>query len=57
MRRAAVILVSAIVAVLCLLALDDITTGGEPSHALEWTIVAATVAWFGSLFWWRRRHS
>ena len=56
MSKAVIVLVSVAFALLCLLALDDITTGSEPSHALEWVMVTATAIWFGGLFW-RRRHS
>ena len=51
MSRATVLLVSIVIAGLCLLALDDITTGNEPGYALEWTMVAATACWFGGLTW------
>ena len=54
MGRGLVVLVSVALAVLCLLALDDITTGSEPSHALEWTMVAVTAVWFGGLPWRRQ---
>ena len=57
MSRAVIVLVSIVLAALCLLALDDITTGTEPSHELEWAMVAATAIWFGGLFWRRRHHS
>jgi hypothetical protein len=39
------------------LALDDIITGQEPSHALEWAMVAVTVIWFSALAGARLRSS
>ena len=35
-----------VVALLALLALDDITTGVEPSLLMEWTMVAFASVWF-----------
>ncbi len=54
MSKPLVVLVSILLGVLCLLALDDITTGREPSFVLEWVIVALTGLWFAGLAW--RRH-
>ncbi len=53
--KALLVLVSLALGLLCLAALDDITTGSEPSLAMEWAMVAATVAWFAGLA--RRRRS
>lgn len=35
-----------LVALLALMALDDITTGVEPSLLMEWTVVAVASVWF-----------
>lgn len=45
-KRVAAWLVSAALIPLMWAALDDITTGSEPSHRLEWTLVALGLAWF-----------
>ena len=37
-------------------ALDDITTGRQPSFVLEWAMVAATAMYLMALLW-RRRQS
>ena len=50
MKRAAIFTISIILLVLCYAALDDITTGTEPSHVLEWMFVSLTIAWFIGLF-------
>lgn len=53
-----VIAVSCVVALLALAAADDITTGSEPSHALEWIFLAFAAAWFlaaGAWAWRKRR--
>jgi hypothetical protein len=42
-------LVSLAVLALCWLALDDITTGRQPSFYLEWAMVAVGALWFGGL--------
>jgi hypothetical protein len=39
-------LVTCLVALLVLAALDDITTGVEPSFLLEWLMVAFASGWF-----------
>ena len=57
MKRAAVSLLSVLLALLCLLALDDITTGSEPGYAQEWAMVASTACWFAALLWRRRRRA
>ena len=57
MGKAPRILFSLALGLLCLAALDDITTGSEPSLAMEWVIVAATAAWFAGLAWRRRGRS
>jgi hypothetical protein len=46
MKRVTVLSTSILLLVLAWLALDDITTGGEPSHTLEWAMVAVTAIWF-----------
>ena len=38
---------------LSLLALDDITTGREPSFVGEWTMVTVLALWVTGLSWWR----
>ena len=54
MKRVAIFLVSCAVLLLCLAALDDITTGTEPNHILEWMMVGAGVIWFGGwIILWR----
>jgi hypothetical protein len=55
MSRTVVILVSVALGLLCLAALDDITTGSEPGYLLEWIVVAATAVWLGGLAAWRWR--
>ncbi len=57
MRTATVGLVSVALGLLCLAALDDITTGSEPGHGLEWSVVTLTACWLAGLAWWRRRPS
>lgn len=50
--------VSCVVALLAVAAADDITTGSEPSHALEWLFLALAAAWFlaaGAWAWRKRR--
>ena len=41
--------VTIVLLVLCWLALDDITTGTEPSKKLEWATVGLTVVWLAAL--------
>ena len=51
-------LVTCLVALLALAALDDITTGVEPSFLLEWLMVAFASLWFlavGVRTWKRRQ--
>ena len=55
--KTVVILVSLLLVVLSWLALDDITTGSERSHALEWGMVVATMVWFATLAIVRRRRA
>jgi len=57
MKKAVVFAVSLALVTLAWLALDDITTGSEPSHALEWAMVASTVVWFAGLAVVRRRRA
>ena len=57
MNRAFVTLLSFMLALLCLLALDDITTGSEPGYAQEWAMVALTACWFAGLLWRRGRRA
>lgn len=47
--------VSCVVALLAFAAADDITTGSEPSHALEWLFLALAAAWFLAAGAWARR--
>lgn len=57
-RKYAAASATCLVAVLALLALDDITTGVEPSFLTEWTMVAVASIWFlvvGARTWRRRR--
>lgn len=57
-RRLAVRVVTGLAALLALLALDDVTTGVEPSLLAEWALIAAASVWFlavGSSAWKRRR--
>jgi hypothetical protein len=49
MKRATILSISILLLVLAWVALDDITTGQEPSHTLEWAMVAVTVIWFSVL--------
>ena len=49
MKRTLTIIISIVLLVLCYAALDDITTGDEPSHTLEWMFVSLTVTWFVGL--------
>ena len=49
MKRVLKHLVSIAVLLLCWAALDDITTGTEPSHFLEWTMVGIGIIWYGGL--------
>ena len=57
-RRHAARVVTCLLALLALLALDDITTGVEPSFLLEWLMVAFASVWFlavGARTWKRRQ--
>lgn len=57
-RKYAARAVTCLVALLALLALDDITTGVEPSFVMEWLMVAFASAWFlavGARTWRRRQ--
>ena len=45
-RKYSVGVATCLVALLALLALDDITTGVEPGFLMEWTMVAVASAWF-----------
>jgi len=49
MKRRVTFVISIILLVLCWAALDDITTGDEPSHVLEWMFVLLTIIWFAGL--------
>ena len=49
MKRRVTFIISIVLLVLCWAALDDITTGDEPSHVLEWMFVWLTVVWFVGL--------
>ena len=49
MKRFLTFTISIILLVLCYAALDDITTGDQPSHVLEWMFVWLTVVWFVGL--------
>lgn len=51
MSKAMIVIVSATLGLLALLALDDITTGSEPGYLLEWLMVATAALWFGILGW------
>jgi hypothetical protein len=57
MGKAPRILFSLALGLLCLAALDDITTGNEPSLALEWAVVVTTAVWLAGLAWRRRSRS
>jgi len=48
-KRVSNSLVSVAVLLLCWAALDDITTGTEPNHILEWTMVGVGIIWYGGL--------
>ena len=57
-RKYAAASATCLVAVLALLALDDITTGVEPSLLMEWAMVAFASVWFlavGVRTWKRRQ--
>lgn len=49
MKKTAIWITSVVLLALCWLALDDITTGSEPSFLMEWLMVAGTALWFGIL--------
>ena len=49
MRRATIFTISIVLLVLCYAALDDITTGNQPHHVLEWMFVSLTIVWFVGL--------
>jgi hypothetical protein len=49
-----IFLVSVAVLLLCWAALDDITTGSEPNHVVEWLMVGTGIIWFGGLIMARR---
>ena len=57
MRRTAILLASAAVGALMLAALDDLTTGHEPGHGLEWLMVGAGSLWFSGLLMARSRRT
>ena len=46
LRKYSLGVATCLVALLALLALDDITTGVEPSFLMEWTMVAVASVWF-----------
>jgi len=48
MKRAAIFTISIALLLLSWAALDDITTGTEPSLVLEWIVVSLTFAWFAA---------
>ena len=53
--RILVVLVSILFLALDWLALDDITTGSEPSFYMEYAVLAVSAFWFASLpLLWRR---
>ena len=47
--RYAIVAASTAIAVLALLALEDLTTNAQPSYAAEWTMLAFATVWFGAL--------
>ncbi|MCP4203037.1 MAG: hypothetical protein GY769_14030 [bacterium] len=49
MRKIVLYLISISVLALTYAALDDITTGREPSLVLEWLMVGAAAIWFSAL--------
>ena len=49
MKRFLTITIYIALLVLCYAALDDITTGNQPTYALEWMCVWLTVVWFVGL--------
>ena len=58
LRKYAGRFVTCLVALLALLALDDITTGVESGFLTEWAMVAVASAWFvsvGARSWTRRQ--
>ncbi|MDH3253514.1 MAG: hypothetical protein OEM62_00855 [Acidobacteriota bacterium] len=55
MKRLVIVIVSLALLASTWAALDDITTGHEPSFALEWTMVAVTGCWFAGLVVFRRQ--
>ena len=46
LRKYSVGVATCLVALVALLALDDITTGVEPSFLMEWAVVAFASIWF-----------
>ncbi len=48
-KKTILVLVSVGLAALAYAALDDITTGSEPSFVLEWSIVGVAAVWFSVL--------
>ena len=56
MRTPILLAVSLVVLALAYAALDDITTGRQPSFVLEWVMVAVALVWFAVVpVLWRRR--
>lgn len=55
--KTVIIVISLLLLVLSWLALDDITTGSEPSNGLEWAVLVVTVVWFAGLAAARRRRA
>lgn len=51
MKKIALYLVAGLVLILDFLALDDITTGNEPDHTLEYVILAASVVVLFSIYY------
>lgn len=49
MQRWAIMLVTLVLTLLSLAALDDVTTGDEPHFYAEYTMITATVLWYASL--------
>ena len=56
MRITTLLAVSLAILALAYAALDDITTGRQPSFVLEWVMVAVALVWFAAMpVLWRRR--
>ncbi len=56
MKTGLLVFISLVALALAWAALDDITTGSEPSFGLEWTMVGAAILWLAFVVAIWRRH-